>query len=273
VPDFFLDNGRQDTLATYLYYRKHYWDGVDFSDDRVLRTPVFHRKLEKYMDHVLPRHPDTLIAEIDTMIAKTNGNSDMEQYLLWYFTSTYESSNIMGYDKIFVHMVDKYFTNRSYDWLNTTVQKNMIDRVNQLRNVLIAEFAPALIMADTNGSFISLHQQEAEYIIVLFWTTTCGECKREVNKLKAFYEETELDLKVFAVNTDTVFSDWKKYIRDKNLDWVHVNGNISLSGDYHETYDIFSTPVIFVLDRNKKIIAKRLSAERIPDFLSRRRNN
>ena len=231
VPDFFLEDGRHDTLAAYLYYREHYWDGVDFSDDRILRTPVFHRKLERYFDQVLPRHPDSLILEIDRMITETKDNPDMKQYLLWYFTNTYETSNIMGYDKIFVHMVDKYFTGTSYDWLNATVQKNMVDRVNTLRKLLLGEYAPSLIMADTSGNFISLHQQEADYIIILFWTTTCGECKREVSSLKEFYGNTELDLEIFAVNTDTSFSDWKKYIVDKKLDWVHVNGNISLSGD------------------------------------------
>ena len=273
VPDFFSDGGRQDTLNYYLYYRNHYWDGVDFSDDRILRTPVFHRKMERYMEQVLPKHPDTLINEIDKMIASTGENSDLRQYLLWYFTNTYETSNIMGYDKIFVHMVDEYFTDVSYDWLTPSVQKSMTDRVNKMRGVLIGEFAPSLIMADTSGNFISLHQQEAEYIIVLFWTSTCGECKREVNKLKAFYNESTLDLKIFAVNTDTVFSDWKKYVREKGLDWINVNGNISLSGDYHETYDVFSTPTIYVLDNEKRIIAKRLSASKIPDFLYRRKNN
>ncbi len=121
------------------------------------------------MNDVLPGHPDSLINEIDVMIAKTGEKSEMRNYLLWYFTNTYETSKVMSYDKIFVHMVDTYFTEQSYDWLHPTVQENMINRVNQMRNVLIGAYAPALIMADTGNQFIALHHLEAEYIIVLFW--------------------------------------------------------------------------------------------------------
>ncbi len=269
VPDYFLKNGRQDSLSAYLYYRNHYWEHVDFADDRFLRTPVFHRKLERYMRDVLPGHPDSLISEIDIMIAATGENSEMRDYLLWYFTNTYETSKVMGYDKIFVHMVDRYFTEQAYDWLHPTVQQNMINRVDQLRNLLIGSYAPALVMADTGNQFISLHQVPAEYIILLFWSSSCGECRHEIETINDFYKNTDIDLKVFAVNSDTTFSKWKNYISKHQLDWVHVNGNISLTGNYHDIYDIYSTPVIYILDEQKAIIAKRLPAEKIPVFINR----
>ncbi|MEN8225302.1 MAG: thioredoxin-like domain-containing protein [Bacteroidota bacterium] len=273
IPEFFLEDGRHDSLSTYLYYRNHYWDGIDFSDDRILRTPVFHRKLDRYMKHVIPKQPDTVITEIDQMVSLTKENAEMKEYLLWYFTNSYETSKIMGHDRIFVHMVDKYFTDHTYDWLNPTVQQNLIKRVSTMRKVLIGEYAPGLIMADTNNEFIALQQIDADYVIVLFWSSTCGECKREVNSLKKFYEETELDLEIYAVNTDTVFSDWKNYVIEKDPGWVQVNGNLSLTGDYHDLYDIYSTPVIYILNREKKIIAKRLAAEKIPEFLFMHKKN
>lgn len=271
VPDFFSGDGRQDTLSAYLYYRKHYWDNVSMADDRILRTPVFYRKLDNYMHNVIPSHPDSVIVEIDKMIASTDGNIEMRDYLLWYFTNTYETSNVMGYDKVFVHMVDQYFSDTAYDWLNTTVQKNMIDRANQLRKLLIDEYAPELIMADTNNQFVPMSGIKADYLIVIFWVSSCSECKEEVNLINDFYKSTDLDIKIYAVNTDTTMSKWKNYIIKKQLDWIHVNGNISLTGDYHDLYDIYSTPVIYILDEEKRIIAKRLAAEKIPAFLQRRK--
>ncbi len=271
VPEFFLEDGRQDSISAYLYYRNHYWEYVDFGDDRFLRTPVFHRKLERYMNDVISGHPDTIISEIDVIIAETGPASEMRNYLLWYFTNTYETSKVMSYDKIFVHMVDTYFTDQSYDWLHPTVQQNMQNRVNQMRKVLIGAYAPALVMADTAMQFIALHQVEAEYIIVLFWSSTCGECQQEVEEINKLYKRNDVDLKIFAVNTDTTFSKWKDYIRKNELDWIHVNGNISLTGDYHELYDIYSTPVIYLLDQQKAIVAKRLAADKIPAVINRHR--
>jgi thiol-disulfide isomerase/thioredoxin len=271
VPDFLLDNGRQDSNTAYLYYRKHYWEYVDFSDDRFLRTPVFHRKLERYMNKVVPGHPDTLIREIDTMIAKTPENSEMQHYLLWYFTNTYETSKVMGYDKIFVHMVDTYFTNQGYEWLHPTVKQNMIDRVNQMRNVLIGSFAPALVMSDTAQKFISLHQVEADFTIIFFWSSTCGECRQEAEILDNYLDNTEIDLAIYGVNTDTALSKWADYVVKHDLDWVNVNGNYSLTGDYHQLYDIYSTPVIYVLDEQKTIIAKRIAAAKVAGVIERYR--
>jgi thiol-disulfide isomerase/thioredoxin len=269
VPEFFLPDGRQDSNAAYLYYRNHYWEYVDLSDDRFLRTPVFHRKLERYMNKVVPGHPDTLIREIDNMIARTTENSEMQHYLLWYFTNTYETSKVMGYDKIFVHMVDTYFTDKGYEWLHPTVQKNMIDRVNQLRNVLIGSYAPALVMGDTAQQFISLHQIEADYTVILFWSSTCAECRQEVEILDNFLDNTEIDMEIYGVNTDTSFSKWAEYLLEHDLSWVNVNGNLNLTGDYHQLYDIYSTPVIYVLDDQKTIIAKRIAAAKVPSVIER----
>lgn len=271
VPEFFSEDRRQDTLSAYLYYRKHYWDNVSLADDRILRTPVFYRKLDRYMNDVIPSHPDSIVTEIDQMMESTAGNTEMSDYLLWYFTNTYETSNVMGYDKVFVHMVDTYFTSTSYEWLHPVVQQNMIDRAAQLSSLLIGAYAPELIMADTNNKFIPLHQVEADYVIIIFWISTCSECSHEVDKLNELYESSDLDIKIYGINTDTTFSQWKSYINRKELDWVHVNGNISLTGDYHDIYDIYSTPVIYVLDKDKKIIAKRLSADKIPAILNRQK--
>lgn len=269
VPDFFTPDGRHDSLAAYLYYRNHYWDHIDLGDDRFLRTPVFHRKLEKYFDDVIPAHPDSIIAEIDQMVEATGDNAEMRDYLLWYLANRYETSNIMGYDRIFVHMVDRYFTRQSYDWLHPEVQSNMIDHVDKLRKVLIGEFAPTLLMADTSNNFINLYQVDAEFTVVIFWSGSCGECQRELKALNELYRSGDYDMGIYSVNTDTSFNKWKEYIRKYGLEWVNVNGNLSLTGDYHDLYDIYSTPVIYVLDREKVIIAKRIAADSIAGILRR----
>jgi len=269
VPDFFTSDGRHDSLAAYLYYRNHYWEHVNLGDDRFLRTPVFHRKLERYMEEVVPGHPDTLITEIDKMIAMTAEGSEMRNYLLWEFTNKYETSRVMSYDKIFVHMVDTYYAQQDYDWLHPTVKKNMINRADQMRNVLIGSYAPSLVMGDTAMKFRSLHDTEAAYTLVLFWSSSCGECKKEIETIDAYLNGNDIDMQIYAVNTDTTFSNWKNFIERKKLDWVHVNGNLSLSGDYHRLYDIYSTPVMFLLDREKIILAKRISANQLPAVIGR----
>jgi len=121
-----LPNGRKDSTFSYRYYRAHFWDDVSFADDRALRTPVFHSKLVKYFDKVLPQSPDTIISEADFMIEKSRINPEMFKYMVWFFTRQYENSEIMGFDKIFVHVVNKYYVTDQTPWVDQTVKKEII---------------------------------------------------------------------------------------------------------------------------------------------------
>jgi len=103
-----LGNGRKDSTFAYRYVKTHFWDGTDFTDDRLLTTPVFDNKLKKYFDKVLYQTPDSIIKETDILIEKARPNKEMFKYLVWYATYHSESSEIMGFDRIFVHVVDTY---------------------------------------------------------------------------------------------------------------------------------------------------------------------
>ena len=74
----------------------------------------------------------------------------------------------------------------------------------------------------------------------------------------------------FAVSADTSMVKMKKYIKDMHLEpWVTVNGPRTYTEHYQKLYDAFTTPTIYVLDEKKKIIAKKVPAEKLEDFLTR----
>lgn len=271
IPDSLKGEDNDSRMKAYRYYKKHYWDKIDLSDERLLRTPVFHTKFENYFEKIIPKHPDSIIVEVDKILAASKDNEELFKYMLFEFTAKYEQSKIMGYDEIFVHMVDFYFSDTTYSWISLSIQQNMIERVEKIRPLLIGKTAPELILADTLNGFRSLYELENDYKIVIFWTTTCSECKKEIKGLKEIYQEGKYDIEIYAVNTDTSFSVWKDYLRKHDLKWVNVNGTRSISRDYHILYDVFKTPTAYILDKNFKIIAKHLSVEQIGAFLQRRK--
>lgn len=264
-----LDNGRKDSTFAYRYFKEHYWDNTKLNDDKLLRTPVFHPKLVRYLDKVLMQHPDTIIKEVDRLINLSRSNDEMFKYLVWFITIKYETSKIMGFDAIFVHMVDRYYSTGEAFWVNPTVKENITERANTLRNVLIGNVPPNMIMLDTNQRPVSMHNIQAKYTVLYFWDTDCGHCKKETPKLRDFYESEgkALGVEVFAVCTDSSYTKMKRYIRENKLNWINVNGPRSLTGGYHDKYDIYSTPVMYLLDEQKKIIAKRLLTDQLSDFI------
>jgi thiol-disulfide isomerase/thioredoxin len=102
----------------------------------------------------------------------------------------------------------------------------------------------------------------------VFWSVDCGHCQTEIPKLNEELKELKgkIDFTTFAVYTKEDFEAWRKFILEKKLDFVNVFDPIHIN-NLKEKYDIYSTPVIYILDKDKKIKAKRLGSEQVIDML------
>ena len=270
VPDApTLENGKVDSTFAYRYFKSHYWDNVDFSDDRIIRTPVFHNKLERFMTKTVYQIPDSIIKEATLLIEKTRKSQELFKYSVFWITSHFETSKQMGMDAVFVHMAKNYYMTGQAFWADSTTVAKIGDRAKKLDYSLLGKTAPNLIMADTNGAFQVLHAIQKDYTIAYFWDPTCGHCKKVTPKVKEFYDafKDELSVEVYAVQTNAEERDeWRKYINENDLNWINVEDPEQKTA-YKYLYDIYSTPVIYLLDKDKKIIAKRLGAEDLEGFI------
>jgi len=125
-----------------------------------------------------------------------------------------------------------------------------------------------------------------------FWDPECGHCKVVTPKLQTLYEQKfkERNIEIFAVGKaiGEDFDKWKKFIRTNNLEFINVAVTDKLykaavtdarmfvpqfttieSLNYQQTYDIYATPKVFVLDKDKKIIAKSLTISQLEDMLDK----
>jgi len=264
-----LPNGRKDSSYAYRYFKEHYWDDMDLADNRLIRTPVFHKKLKKYFDQVVVQHPDSIFKEAVILIEQARPDPDMFKYITWFITYHYENSDIMGFEKVFVEIVDTYYISGEATWVTGSVLENIIKKANRIRPLLLGETAPNMIMMDTSNQLVSLYDIDAFVTILLFWDPDCGHCKKEIPHLKEVYDayKEKYKLEIFAVCSDTSLVKWKEHINKKEMNWINVDGPRAVTGDYHKLYDIQTTPVIYILDRDKKIIAKRLPSDQVEKFL------
>lgn len=267
APVRYLESGAVDSVYAYQYYKKHYWDNLDPADERLLRTPLYHKLLQNYFEKVVYQHPDTIILEADLFVERASKNKETYKYAIWYLTYKFETTKIMGFDEVFVHMVDNYYSKGLAYWADSSIVTTLANRAEELRNVLIGNPGQNMILIDTAGSFKSLYAMDGNYTLVLFYEMGCSHCRKEIAQLRAWYPDNIYDLKVFAVCTDTSLVEWKEFVRKEALDWVHVNGTRSVTPNYHKLYDISMTPTLYLLDNKKTIIAKRLKAEQLFPFL------
>lgn len=260
-------DGTIDSGFQYRYFKQHYWDNLDVADERFLRSPIFHNKLKEYFTRVVIQIPDTICKEADALIAKARPNKEMFKYIVWYVTNWSETSNIMGFDAIFVHMVDHYYAKKEAYWVTETVLENIVKRANELRYTLLGKKAPDLFMVDTSFAPVRMYDVQCEYLVLLFYEPDCGHCKTEVPKLKKLLDSADnKQIKVFAVYIDAKIEEWKKFVKQQKLDWINVINGYNIP--FRDWYDVKSTPVLFILDENKEIIAKRIGANQVLDVIN-----
>ncbi|MDX2248269.1 MAG: thioredoxin-like domain-containing protein [Bacteroidia bacterium] len=265
------ENGKAlDSLFAYKYYRAHYFDHIDFTDDRMLRTPIFHNKIEQYMERLIPKHPDSINAALDRLIDRSRGNDDVFQYLVVNQLNKYAGSKIMGMDAVYVHLVEKYYMSGEAWWTDEETLKKMEERALALSPNLVGRPAPNFRVQDAAGNYRDLYGVEAEYTLLYFWDYDCGHCKKITPKLAEAYKRyKDHDVALFAVSINGDVEVWKKKIQEYGLsNAINVQDHYRQSG-FDKMYDIRSTPRLFILDENKKIIAKQIAVSQMEEILSR----
>jgi len=142
IPDApVLPDGKTDSMFQLNYYKTHFFDNFDFSDDRMIRTPILHSKVNTYLENLTHKIPDSIIVSCDYLIEKSRANAEMFKYMVSYLTSTYERSKIMGLEKVFVHLVKKHFTTDEVDWLDETQIFNIVDRAQTIEPLMLGQVA------------------------------------------------------------------------------------------------------------------------------------
>lgn len=275
---------RQDSIAAYNYYKSRYWDGVNFWDGRLAYTTFFEEKLDKYFNQVVMPHPDSVIREIDYMMGFGSINEEMTRFLLIKFVNRYLNQKYMWEDAVFVHLFEKYFASRTYSWLAPNGRKIITDRAYSLMANIMGSPAADIVLPDTAGTYNGLYDLKADYVVVAFWDPTCGHCKEVLPRLDSFYRAKwkPAGLKMFAVakETEGTKKDWMNFIRDQKLgEWTHVyyskaddKARIdSGTPGYSQLYDVQSFPTLYLLDKEKRIIAKKLAVDQIDDVLQVKR--
>ncbi len=258
-----------DKNFQFFYYKSHFFDGFDLSDPGLLRTPLYQSKIDEYLDKLTYQHPDSLSQAADNLLSRAASNDETFRYLLVKLTNKYETSNIMGMERVFVYLAENYYLKGKAFWADDELVEKFEKRVKELKPNLVGNTAPEMILRDTLMRPVRLSDLNSRFTILYFYDPDCGHCKKVTPQLRDMYPRMkEKNVEVFAACTITDTEKWKKYIRDNNLPFINVSDPYYQS-NFRADYDIKSTPKIFVLDKEKEIIAKRLGIDQLEDFINR----
>ena len=277
---------KTDSLFAYRYFKNHFWDGVNFYDDRLVRTPFFEGRIDKYFEQLVYPNADSVKKEMDWMLGYASISKDMQKFLLLKFINRYYNQKYMWEDAVFVHLFEKYISNKEYPWLTTQGKKQITDRAYSLMANITGTPAANIELKNVEDKTTSLYEVDAPFTLVTIWDPTCGHCKETLPKLDSMYRAKwkGLGMKMFALakETDGTKQTWLTFVKDHKLsDWIHVyyskeedKARIE-SGipGYSQLYDVQSFPTLYLLDKDKKIIGKKLTEEQVDEILGYKLKN
>lgn len=279
VPPIPIINGKADSLYPYRYVKEHFWDDVLFNDERLLRTPFFEPKIDEYFSQYVSPDADSIIPEIKFMLLSAKGTKELYPYLLMKFTNKYIQPEYMGQDKVFVYLFEQFYLKGDTTILNAASKKTVFERGYSLIANQIGLPAPQLQLAKKEGGRFVLDDVRASFTFISFWDPNCGHCKETVPRVDSIYNASwkNFGVTLVGVNTDeAAMAEWNSFIKDKSLtNWVHVyQPKQEKEADfkqgipnYRQLYDIRSTPTFYLLDKDKRIIAKQLSLEQFDQLI------
>lgn len=282
APPIPIVNGKPDSIYPYRFVKEHFWDDVVFNDDRLLRTPFFEPKLDDYLKYYVSPDPDSVIQEVQYLLLSARGTKELYPYLLTKFTNKYMNPEYMGQDKVFVYLFEQHYLKGDTTYLNAASRKTIFERGYSMIANQLGQPAPVLDLTDSTGKPHALYDIKAPFTFVSFWDPHCGHCKETIPRVDSIFRARWKGLGVaqYAVNVDEkIIDDWKKFIQENKLEgWTHVYQTKAARQleekaglpNFRQLYDVKVTPTFYLLDKDKRIIAKQLTIEQFDELITER---
>lgn len=266
----------KDSMFEYRYYKNHYWDNVDFSEDGLIRAPqgLLVMKLNDYIDKVTLQDPDSLTNAVNEVINKTRPYTETQKYFVQYLTNKFQDRKIMCQDNVTIHMINTFYCTGRAWWYNDTAElRKMCEEGKKAVPTMCGRIAPDLNMGDTAGNMHRLYENLGKNLTILFFfDPTCGHCKEVIPVVNAVFQKHKLNgVRVYAVSTENKYEEWREMMRKRPElgEWV----NVCKTDRYYPwplnkyDYNIVANPTLFVLDNNAKIIGKKIDEHQLEFFV------
>ncbi len=167
-----------------------------------------------------------------------------------------------------VEEIEPLYSVLSKDIRNTKSGLELKASIEKAKTIAIGAIAPDFSAATPSGDSLKLSDLRGKYLLLDFWASWCGPCRREnPNVVKAFKKYNTDNFTVLGVSLDRTKVAWKKAIDEDGLTWNHVSNLKGWKSELAQLYMVRSIPQNFLLDPQGKIIAKNLTGEALEQKL------
>jgi len=250
-----------DEYLTFL--KNHYFDNIDFNNDALLKSTFINDKINDFIFYLNTSDDNKIIDQlqkeaISAVINKLSSNKtlakDIEEGLIYTFS---KQENIIMVNYMLNHYLQLPKELQDAPFIN--------DIKGQLKTA-IGMLAPNIFWTENKIKKDLISLTDASYYVVVFWSSTCPHCLMEMPLLYNFLKDNR-QIKVISIGLEdnTSKAGWETQIANYP-NFINVYGENKWKNSFARNYGVNATPSFFILDPDKKIIAKPDDVDELVTF-------
>lgn len=266
LPPSFTDQAKND------YMKVHFFDNMDFGDTAMLRTNIVPGKLLQYLSLYQNNRMSKeqleieFIKAVQVIMTKTREYPEVYQYSMNYLISGFES---YGFEKVITYIADNI--NLEETCVDDERKALLEKKVESLKKYAIGKQIPDFSVTSIEGEKISLSTTESEYLLVVFWATWCPHCTRLLPDLtKIYFPESKNKFQILAISLDDEPKELEDFLKDGNYRFSVACDYKKWKGDLVQLLDIYATPTMFLIQKDRTILAKPTTFDELKNELYKR---
>lgn len=270
-----IQESLSDNKSRFYYYRDHFFDYADWSFDAIVRTSLLNDFYKEYIYSLTAQDPDSIIKNLDVILGFASKNNEIFKVLLIQCLNEFAKSKIICMDAVYVHIVKKYYATGKATWMNDNEEskqnlKKITENASHLENSLCGKHAFNFGFVDNNENNSQLSAVKGKYTILVFWDIETGNSSAEFEFLASKMDSLK-KLNVAVVECCISADQTKKLNTMMKFSFPDLITTSGLDKNtieiIKEKYHVVTKPTLFLLDENKRIVLKNISAEQAFNFI------
>jgi peroxiredoxin len=251
------------------YLKQHYFDKTDFNDTSLLRSPAFANKAISYLALYSNNRLQQKLLEaefikgVTVVLSAASVNAEVYKFLLDYLIGGFDKYH---FDDVITYMAENFTDPSSCE--DADKKSALQKKLETYKKIATGKPAPDFELPDAKGVPVKLSAMRSEYTLVVFYSSECSHCAEMLPKVKNLYDtQKPRRIEIMAVSLDTDKQSWLDFIKAGKFGWINVCDLKGFSSPAADEYNIYATPTMFLLDRNKTILAKPISYRELEQVL------